>query len=83
MRPIVERTLCNFVANVDQPRGAGKAFSGPLVRGDMGTIRKHLNSLRQVPVARKVYVALLEAALESDLPVKNRSAIRKLLSSSR
>lgn len=83
MKPIVERTLRNFLANVDQPRGAGNAFSGPLVRGDMGTIRSHLQSLRQVPDARKLYVALLESALESDLPLKNRSAIKKLLSGSR
>jgi len=83
MKPIVERTLHNLLAHVDQPRGAWKAFSGPLVRGDMGTIRRHLESLRQVPDARNLYLALLESALESDLPVKNRSAIKKLLSGSR
>lgn len=82
MRPIVERTVSNLFANIDQPHGAGKAFSGPLIRGDVETIRAHLQSLRQVPAARKLYVALVETALKSDLPVKNGSAIRKLLSRS-
>lgn len=83
MKPIVERTMANLFAGIDEPKGAGKAFSGPLIRGDVETIRAHLKSLRQVPAARKLYIALLETALKSDLPVKNGSAIGKLLSRSR
>lgn len=79
MRPIVERTLGNFFANVGEKGGAGKAFSGPLIRGDLETTRAHLRSLRSVPAARRLYVALLAAALETDLPVKNRVAISKTL----
>ncbi len=83
MKPIVERTVGNFFVNVGEKGGAGKAFSGPLIRGDVETTRAHLRSLRSVPAARRLYVALLAAALETDLPVRNRAAISKLLAGKR
>lgn len=73
MRPIVEQTLRNFFE-----KGAAAAFSGPLVRGDLDTIRKHLAVLRAVPEARSAYMALVRSALKT-LPVKNSAAIKKLL----
>jgi predicted short-subunit dehydrogenase-like oxidoreductase (DUF2520 family) len=79
MGPIVERTIQNLFANIGRRSGAGKAFSGPLIRGDIETIRAHLRSLRQVREARELYIALLRAALKSGLPVKNRAAIAKLV----
>ena len=79
MKPIVERTLANLWASIGQRGGAGKAFSGPPIRGDVGTIQRHLKSLRSFPAAGRLYEALVSAAVHSDLPVKNRRAITKLL----
>ncbi len=79
MAPIVERTLANLFANISQQSGATKAFSGPLIRGDVGTIRTHLRSLRPIPAARNLYVALVESAIASSLPVKNRRELSRLL----
>jgi predicted short-subunit dehydrogenase-like oxidoreductase (DUF2520 family) len=81
MEPIVRRTLDNLFTHVAEKNGAGRAFSGPLVRGDVSTIERHLKALRKTPGARKIYRALVEAAVESDLPVKSRGAIRRLLRS--
>ncbi len=73
--PILRQTLENYVAV-----GAAAAFSGPLVRGDLGTVRKHLEVLRKMPAARDVYIALARAAVEM-LPVRNRAQLRLLLRS--
>ena len=58
--------------------GAAAAFSGPLVRGDVATVRANLRALRVLPEARQAYRALARAALR-ELPVRNRSELRKLL----
>ncbi|MGE5110205.1 MAG: Rossmann-like and DUF2520 domain-containing protein [Acidobacteriaceae bacterium] len=81
MKPIVSRTLENLFANIGEPHGAGGAFSGPLVRGDVETIRRHLRSLRRVPTARKLYIELVRSALHSELPIGKRSEIAKALKS--
>jgi predicted short-subunit dehydrogenase-like oxidoreductase (DUF2520 family) len=74
MLPIVQQTIANYAA-----AGAPGAFSGPIVRGDMETVEKHLKVLRRVEGAREVYVALARVALR-DLPSKNRSGLKKILS---
>ena len=79
MRPIVERTLNNLFANVKHKKGSGRAFSGPLIRGDVETIEGHLQALKKMPTALGLYVALISAALQSELPVKNRSEIGKAI----
>ena len=73
IRPILQKTLENYFAN-----GAAAAFSGPINRGDIATVRKHLAELKKVPGAREVYILLARAAAE-DLPVKNRAAMKKVL----
>jgi predicted short-subunit dehydrogenase-like oxidoreductase (DUF2520 family) len=70
MLPLLLQTLRNYVNG-----GAAAAFSGPLVRGDVATVRKHLQELKKVPEARKVYIALAKAAAKN-LPVKSRKALR-------
>jgi len=75
MRPIVERTLNNLFSNVKHDKGSGRAFSGPLIRGDIETIEGHLEALANMPAALGLYVALISAALQSELPVKNRAEI--------
>lgn len=61
-----------------QQRGAAKSFSGPLARGDAGTIRLHLEALQEHPVLAGVYRALASHALES-LPVNHRELVAALL----
>jgi predicted short-subunit dehydrogenase-like oxidoreductase (DUF2520 family) len=74
MRPILEQTLRNYLE-----KGAAAAFSGPLKRGDIITLRRHLENLRLVPGASEVYRALIESAL-LDLPVGNKEQISHLVS---
>jgi predicted short-subunit dehydrogenase-like oxidoreductase (DUF2520 family) len=74
MLPILRQTLANYAR-----LGAAASFSGPIARGDVATIRKHLQVLLEVPEVREIYVALARAA-SRDLPAKNRGALRKLLS---
>jgi predicted short-subunit dehydrogenase-like oxidoreductase (DUF2520 family) len=73
MVPLLWQTLRNYLQ-----KDAGAAFSGPLVRGDVATVRKHLSELKKLPEAREVYVALAKASLKS-LPVGNRKAIEREL----
>ena len=73
--PIIRQTLVNYAE-----LGGGKSFSGPLIRGDVETVRKHLTVLGDVPRARETYIALARVALDK-LPVKNKEALRRLLRS--
>jgi predicted short-subunit dehydrogenase-like oxidoreductase (DUF2520 family) len=73
MHAILIRTVENFIAN-----GSAGAFSGPIRRGDVATIRTHLAALQKVPGAREVYVALAKNAIDH-LPAKNQAEIRALL----
>jgi predicted short-subunit dehydrogenase-like oxidoreductase (DUF2520 family) len=69
--PLLRQTLYNYLEH-----GAAAAFSGPLIRGDVATVRKHLLALVNIPEARAAYVALATAALKN-LPVKNRVELEK------
>lgn len=73
MRPLLGETLTNYL-RVD----AASAFSGPLARGDVHTVRKHLSHLKRTPEAREVYIALAKTAIER-LPVKNKESLKKEL----
>ncbi len=73
MVPLLSQTLRNYLQH-----DAASAFSGPLARGDVATVRRHLEQLKVVPEARAVYVALARAAVKN-LPVKNRKAMKELL----
>jgi len=73
--PIIRQTLANY-----SRLGPAKSFSGPLIRGDAGTVAKHLAALKKHPGPREVYVALARAAFRG-LPVKNRAGLRRLLRS--
>jgi predicted short-subunit dehydrogenase-like oxidoreductase (DUF2520 family) len=73
MLPILRQTLANY-----ERLGAPGAFSGPIARGDVATVEKHLSVLWGVPGAREVYIALARAALR-DLPTKNRAGVEKIL----
>jgi len=73
--PIIRQTLENY-----SRLGPAHSFSGPIIRGDVQTVAKHLAVLRKRPAAREVYVALARAALRN-LPARNRGDIRRLLQS--
>jgi predicted short-subunit dehydrogenase-like oxidoreductase (DUF2520 family) len=77
MLPILQQTLRNYGA-----LGPADAFSGPLVRGDVATVQRHLRALAKLPATRDVYVALAQAALDT-LPVRNRRQLEKALRSNR
>ena len=73
MRPILEQTMRNYLE-----RGAAAAFSGPIKRADLDTVRNHLRELAAVPAANELYQALVRSAL-IDLPVKDRARLSTLL----
>jgi predicted short-subunit dehydrogenase-like oxidoreductase (DUF2520 family) len=73
MLPILQQTLVNY-AVLD----AAGSFSGPIVRGDVETIRRHLRVLRKVPAAGEVYAALAKAAVRY-LPGKRKRTVRGVL----
>ena len=73
MLPIIRQTLRNY-----EKLGPAAAFSGPIVRGDVETIRAHLNVLAKIPAAENAYAALARAALDL-LPNRNRRQIAQLL----
>ena len=71
--PILRETIKNYVE-----RGPAAAFSGPIKRGDLNTIRRHLRELKRVPGASEVYRALVKSAL-MDLPSRNKTQLGRLL----
>jgi predicted short-subunit dehydrogenase-like oxidoreductase (DUF2520 family) len=75
MIPILRQTLANYAAF-----GAAGASSGPIVRGDVDTVKRHLRVLRGTTAAREVYSDLARAALRY-LPAKNKNALKRLLDS--
>jgi predicted short-subunit dehydrogenase-like oxidoreductase (DUF2520 family) len=73
MAPILVQTLGNYLE-----RGAAAAFSGPIKRGDLNTVRRHMKMLKRVPGAGEVYRALVKSAL-MDLPSARRKELLRLL----
>ncbi|HKW74069.1 MAG TPA: DUF2520 domain-containing protein [Terriglobales bacterium] len=73
MRPILEQTLRNYFAG-----GAAAAFSGPIKRGDLETIRRHLRELARIPEAGDVYRALVKSGL-MELPSARKRKVLKML----
>jgi predicted short-subunit dehydrogenase-like oxidoreductase (DUF2520 family) len=73
MEPIVRQTIDNCFRSTPQ-----EAFSGPLRRGDLATVRKHLEVLKQEPKLRELYRALSRIALQH-LPVGNADEMKKLI----
>lgn len=63
--PLLKRTWANYLVH-----GAGAAFTGPLARGDVATVRKHLLELKKIPKMREIYRALAHSAIDN-LPVRN------------
>jgi predicted short-subunit dehydrogenase-like oxidoreductase (DUF2520 family) len=73
MLPIVLQTVANY-----RTLGPEGAFSGPIIRGDVDTVSRHLKALRRDPGAREMYLALARAAMRN-LPVRNRKELTRIL----
>jgi predicted short-subunit dehydrogenase-like oxidoreductase (DUF2520 family) len=73
MAPILQQTLRNYLEH-----GAAAAFSGPIKRGDLETVRRHLRELKRVPDAVAVYRALVRSALRG-LPSARKQELLRLL----
>ncbi len=78
--PLVEQMVAGYA------RLGTRAWTGPLERGDAGTVRRHMKALRRLPpVYRRVYAALAETGLE--LYRRDRSqatrALRRVLKKGR
>lgn len=73
MAAILQQTMQNYMQ-----RGPEAAFSGPIKRGDLETVRRHLRELKRVPEAREVYRALVKSALR-DLPSLRKNELRQLM----
>ncbi len=77
LAPLVAGTLRNMTAS-----GPRKALSGPAVRGDVGTIEKHMASLSGKPVELGIYTACLRKALElipeGAMPAEKIRAMKRL-----
>ena len=76
--PLAQGTLQN-VNNL----GLEKALTGPILRGDVVTVRKHLEALRDDLHARGVYLVMgkqiLRLAEKSGLPAGRVTAMKRLL----
>ena len=72
MAPIFSRTAENYLK-----KGTKGAFGGPINRGNVATLKKHLQDLKRVPEARAAYLPLARAAIKR-LPVKNRKQLEEL-----
>ncbi len=73
MLPILQQTIQNYGRF-----GPAGAFSGPLIRGDVEIVRKHLKILKMIPEVKDAYTALARIAI-SQLPVQRRAELRKAL----
>jgi predicted short-subunit dehydrogenase-like oxidoreductase (DUF2520 family) len=74
---VIEKILLQTITNYIQ-QGPAAAFSGPIKRGDVETVRAHLRELERVPAAGDVYRALVRSALR-DLPSGNKRQLREIL----
>lgn len=73
MAPILRQTIKNYAE-----RGAAAAFSGPIKRGDINTVLRHLKELKRVQGTSEVYRALVKSAL-MDLPSAKRKELMRLV----
>jgi predicted short-subunit dehydrogenase-like oxidoreductase (DUF2520 family) len=80
MKPLVEATLSNIEA-----KGAVEALTGPIARGDVETVRKHLQTIENtlphfLPFYKEMGKVTLKVAKEKDLSQKTYREILNLLS---
>jgi predicted short-subunit dehydrogenase-like oxidoreductase (DUF2520 family) len=78
LRPLVQGTLQNV-----KKLGLKNALTGPIARGDVGTVRRHLEALNSRPLVLEIYRALGRQALllvsGGKVPAAKVRALRRLL----
>jgi predicted short-subunit dehydrogenase-like oxidoreductase (DUF2520 family) len=78
LAPLVQGTLQNV-----KDLGPEGALTGPILRGDVASVREHLEALERDPGAREVYAALgrriLRLAQQRGLPAARVRALMRLL----
>lgn len=74
LRLLLEQTVRNYLS-----KGKEFAFTGPIARGDLATIRRHLAALQRTPDLRVAYVALARIAVKAFVRGPHSSALRRLL----
>ena len=80
MRPLIDGTLSNI-----SDLGTTKALTGPIARGDGGTIARHLQALKQegleevASLYRFLGMQTLELAVQAALPPDQAAMVRQLL----
>jgi predicted short-subunit dehydrogenase-like oxidoreductase (DUF2520 family) len=80
MRPLIDGTLSNIAR-----MGTAKALTGPIIRGDAGTIRRHLQSLKRSglddieSLYRRMGLQTLKLACRTTLSPAEAAAVRQLL----
>lgn len=76
--PLLQGTLQNV-----KSFGLEKALTGPILRGDVATVRKHLEALGGNPGTKQIYAVLgkqtLRLAVKSGLPPGRVRALKRLL----
>lgn len=70
--PIINATLQNI-----QSKGSIESLTGPIVRGDIGTVEEHLSALRDMKSHKRIYRALSLAAL--DMARERKTCSREIL----
>ncbi|MEO0190568.1 MAG: DUF2520 domain-containing protein, partial [candidate division WOR-3 bacterium] len=70
--------ILNETLNNIKTYGTKESLSGPIVRGDITTIRKHLQILRQFPDLHDAYCALSRIILKY-APSQSRKILEKIL----
>jgi len=71
--PILQQTIHNYIEH-----GPASAFSGPIIRGDVQTVKKNLAALKRVRGAAEIYRVLARVAVE-ELPSKDAKGIKKVI----
>jgi len=82
LMPLIQGTLQSV-----KELGPRKALTGPVVRGDIGTVRRHLEALASRPLHDELYRVLGLAALrlleEGDSPPRRLKALKRSLEDKR
>ena len=82
MLPLIEGTLSNILR-----MGTAKALTGPIIRGDSGTIRRHLQALKKPELKdieslyRQMGLHTLKLACRAVLSSVSAAEVRQLLES--
>lgn len=63
-RQVTQSLMRGAMANLEDAAEPAAALTGPVLRGDVDTVRAHLAALRSDPAAERAYRALAAAALD-------------------